>query len=123
MDEALATIKQEKRIDSQVRFYSSASLQLSSKNLKSLVITISDSSSDVKNAFIALEEQWKNLEWIDSSEEFHFLVNILWKYALQSRSLLLSRIEELAPVILHLGGENAIRETVKAIEDTAQWWP
>jgi len=41
----------------------------------------------------------------------------------KSRSSLLSDVGALAPVIFSLGGEEALLETARAIQDAGRWWP
>jgi hypothetical protein len=58
----------------------------------------------------------RQLEWQDLSAT-------LRTFAKTGRNLLLGAIEALLPVIERLGGLEALEETVKAVMDTAQWWP
>nr|MDJ0591230.1 hypothetical protein [Pleurocapsa sp. MO_226.B13] len=39
-----------------------------------------------------------------------------------SRKNFLELLPQLAPLIIHLGGNEALRETVKAVQDVSQWW-
>jgi hypothetical protein len=43
--------------------------------------------------------------------------------ACRTRKDLLADIRALAPVIHKLGGEEAIAETFRAIQDVGRWWP
>ncbi|TRU35632.1 MAG: hypothetical protein EWV50_16735 [Microcystis aeruginosa Ma_MB_F_20061100_S20] len=50
-----------------------------------------------------------------------------WKKTLQALGTLthsnfLETIPNLAPLILHLGGEVALREVYQGIRDVSQWW-
>ena len=51
----------------------------------------------------------------------------LWQKTLHilaslNRKNFLSNLPQLAPLIIHFGGVEALRETVKAVEDISQWW-
>jgi hypothetical protein len=39
------------------------------------------------------------------------------------RDALLCELAALAPLIAHLGGTQAVGETLLAVRDVAQWWP
>ena len=49
-------------------------------------------------------------------------LSLLSDCALSKRSDLLMNIEALAPLIYHLGGQDAILDTYYAILDVTNWW-
>jgi hypothetical protein len=55
--------------------------------------------------------------------EFEELSATLRAFARTKRSKLLQAIQALLPVIAEQGGVLVLRETARAIVDTAKWWP
>jgi len=55
--------------------------------------------------------------------EFEELSATLRAFARTKRPQLLQAIQALLPVIADQGGTPALRETARAIVDTAKWWP
>jgi len=55
--------------------------------------------------------------------EFEELSATLRAFARTERPQLLQAIQALLPVIAEQGGTPALRETARAIVDTAKWWP
>ena len=52
----------------------------------------------------------------------------IWRETLPSlayrpRQDLLSDLTALRPIIVALGGEEAVAETIRAIQDVGRWWP
>jgi hypothetical protein len=47
----------------------------------------------------------------------------LWVLTVRGRPDLLSDLRELSPVIVTLGGAEAVTETIRAIQDVQRWWP
>jgi hypothetical protein len=47
----------------------------------------------------------------------------LWVLTVRSRKDLLSDLRDLSPVIVALGGAEAVTETIRAIQDVQRWWP
>jgi len=57
--------------------------------------------------------------WLEEREG----ANLLHALARRARGHLLSDLRALAPVIAALGGEEAVAETFRAIQDVGRWWP
>jgi len=70
-----------------------------------------------------LAEHWEAIAQSNNRSEFAELSLTLHAFAPAERGILLAAISALTPVIVKLGGQKAIRETVQAIVDTARWWP
>lgn len=47
----------------------------------------------------------------------------IYDLSTMSRSDFLSDLSSLAPLLARLGGDEALRETIQAIEDVGRWWP
>lgn len=71
----------------------------------------------------ALAEIIPQLTELPSSEIYAIWREILYVLSEQTRKDLLSDLPALAPVILALGGEEALLETASAIQDVGRWWP
>ncbi|OLT63407.1 hypothetical protein BJP37_20515 [Moorena bouillonii PNG] len=57
-----------------------------------------------------------------SSVDFPLWQQILNSLASLKRADFLKNLPQLAPLIIHLGGIEALRETVVAVEDVRRWW-
>jgi len=74
--------------------------------------------------FISLAASgWLDLSRAAGKSETQMVSDTLNAFAPAGRPQLLRIIEALLPVIHRLGGERAVRETARAIIDTAKWWP
>ena len=62
----------------------------------------------------AILRPWQRAENVTNL--LHFLAN-------RSRRDILSDLQVLSPVIADLGGENAVTEIFRAIQDVGRWWP
>ncbi|NES07396.1 MAG: hypothetical protein F6K22_34145 [Okeania sp. SIO2F4] len=62
------------------------------------------------------------LSQIRTTQLYPLWQNTLHTLSLRTRPDLLSDITALTPVIFALGGEEAIKKTVIAIQDVSRWW-
>jgi hypothetical protein len=91
--------------------------------IKQLVVFLSTEGMDsqvISNEFV---NRWHHFIWEEPDEEIKFLKRSLWIMAKDSRRMLLQQIRNLSTVILFIGEDRAISETLQAIRDTAEWWP
>jgi hypothetical protein len=71
----------------------------------------------------ALATRWSVVCRSTQRTEFEELSATLRAFARTKRPQLLQAIQALLPVIAEQGDEPALRETARAIVDTAKWWP
>ena len=71
----------------------------------------------------SLTKRWSAVCRTTQRTELEELSTTLRAFARTERPQLLQAIQALLPVIAEQGGVSALRETARAIVDTANWWP
>jgi hypothetical protein len=68
-------------------------------------------------------QHWQKIAKVRSMDEYQMIVLLVQKISSISRQQLLWAVEDLAPLLLRLGGQNGVNETARAILDAGRWWP
>jgi hypothetical protein len=66
---------------------------------------------------------WKEIAKMRSIDEYQMIVQLVQKTSSISRIKFLEVVEDIAPLLLRMGGQNGVNETARAILDTGRWWP
>jgi hypothetical protein len=75
---------------------------------------------DENGRAIALEDLIPHFK--PASVDIPFWQSILHALASLNRPYFLEKLPNLAPLIIHFGGVEALRETVDAMRDVSRWW-
>ena len=92
---------------------------------KDTVLSISRAEDDTQRAEAWTESWvlWKQLIEVDKAGAHQIWAQVLKSLVVRPRPRFLWDVGALAPVIAALGGEEAIAETFRAIQDVGRWWP
>lgn len=94
-----------------------------------LIHKLADISFSTNNALEGRADIYNRVIQLWKESRFNgFQVQLLWPETLHDladrpRSELLDDLTALLPLIEHLGGQEAVVETYKAVRDVTQWWP
>jgi hypothetical protein len=120
--EALAVAREVEDSYSRGTIYSNLAMNLSDDLLLQTISWICADVVDSPEVFREFSRRWHSICWKNPKEGFNILATIFETYANQSRSVLLDRIRDLAPVLFQLGGTDLILTTVNQVLATAKWW-